>query len=136
MVFAGSSSTATLQSTNILALDTILAVISSLGGASYTDHTLDHTLSLPSPSSLPDLSSVDRDSAHMSASAGLIFSTTQEEGGRGMSEREVCLSEPNLLTHDTTDEPISPGTSSELLKSRQLKKVHKYIILIMISDVV
>ena len=116
-----------LQSTNILALDTMLAVISSL---STYEQPLPHSNSLTnslSSSGHHDTTSLLNDSV------GLIFSSTKGDRDDQISgeklQNGVCRSEPDLLLYNSDnnisdgDEP-SAGSSSELLKSRQSKKVH------------
>lgn len=99
----------------MLALDTLLAMMSAL----KSDTTIDQTSSSLVPSS-PDDTSIS-----VSQSAGLIFSSTKQE----MVSVDTLLngvanSEPDLLQADEEDNStVSPGTASELLKARQLKKV-------------
>ena len=121
-----SNASNTLQSTNILALDTILAVISSLG--SYGQPP-EHSRSLPSPASFPVFNNYsDSSSSYMNDSAGLIFSNAEQYSQRPIEELSgaVCKSDPSLAASvsdpNHSNQPL-PGTSSELLKSRQLKKV-------------
>lgn len=64
----------------------------------------------------------------MSRSAGIIFSSAKVEEREGEGEVGGAVSEPNLLKEkeervERLILPTSPGTLSELLKARQLKKV-------------
>ena len=68
----------------------------------------------------------------MSQSAGIIFSSAKVEEREGEGEVGGAVSEPNLLKEKEKEEErvehlilptSSPGTLSELLKARQLKKV-------------
>ena len=69
----------------------------------------------------------------MSRSAGIIFSSAKVEEREGEGEVGGAVSEPNLLKEKEEKEEerverlilptSSPGTLSELLKARQLKKV-------------
>ena len=66
----------------------------------------------------------------MSQSAGIIFSSAKVEEREGEGEVGGAVSEPNLLKEKEEERverlilpTSSPGTLSELLKARQLKKV-------------
>lgn len=66
----------------------------------------------------------------MSQSAGIIFSSAKVEEREGEVEVGGAVSEPNLLKEKEEERverlilpTSSPGTLSELLKARQLKKV-------------
>ena len=106
----------------MLALDTLLAIISALGSCEKSHDLTDHTYP---PHNTPHSSS----NMTLSESAGLIFSSIKPNEGAVISDtlasHDVSHSEPNLLQDiDELVKEVYPGTPSELLKSRQLKKVH------------
>ena len=106
----------------MLALDTLLAIVSALGSCDKSHDLTDHTYP---PHNTPHSPS----NMTLSESAGLIFSSIKPNEGAELSDtltsHDMSHSEPNLLRDiDELDKVVYPGTPSELLKSRQLKKVH------------
>ena len=95
-----------------------MAIISALGSFDKSHDLTDHTYPPHNTSQ-----------STLSESAGLVFSSIKPNKGAEISDtlasHDMSHSEPNLLQDiDELVKEVYPGTPSELLKSRQLKKVH------------
>ena len=116
-----------MSSTNILALDTLLAMISAL--ESTTNNDANGSMATHGGGGGEEGGGEKGGATSMSQSAGIIFSSAKVEEREGEGEVGGAVSEPNLLKEKEEERverlilPTSPGTLSELLKARQLKKV-------------